>query len=336
MSTTESQPLTRAPTAIVVLTGASSGIGRATANALAQRGAALVLAARDREALEVVARECNLAGVPAEVLTIDVENAQSMRDLATAAIDRFGRFDVWINNVGVGAVGRFDEVPLEAHRRVIESNLIGHMNGAHAALAHFRKRGRGILINMVSLGAWLSAPYASAYSASKFALRGFGQALRAELADTPDIHVCDVYPGFVDTPGVAHGANYTGRRLKPLPPLLSAHRVAEHIVSLVDNPRPNTVIGSTAYAARLTSGILPELRGRLAKWFLDTALSRADSAPISNGNLFEPSLNHSIEGGFRHGFGRAVLGLTALSAAGLAWYALRQRWNRPPAITRYL
>lgn len=312
---------------VVILTGASSGIGRATANLLAQRGARLVLAARGLEGLEAVKAECERAGVPVLAQSVDVGDAQSVRDLAAAAINRFGHFDVWINDVGVGAVGRFDEVPLEAHRRVIESNLIGHMNGAHVALTHFRNRGHGILINMVSLGAWLAAPYASAYTASKFALRGFGQSLRAELADAPDIHVCDVYPGFVDTPGVRHGANYTTHRLKPMPPLLSPHRVASEIVSLLEHPRPSVVIGSMAHVARLTSGILPELRGRVAKRFLDATLSRADPTPVTDGNLFQPSRGHGVDGGFRKGGpGRAVLGgLAVLGVAGLAWRALRQR-----------
>jgi NADP-dependent 3-hydroxy acid dehydrogenase YdfG len=160
---------------VVVLTGASSGIGRATAHVLARRGARLVLAARDAAALEGVANECKELGSTAIVVPTDVTDARAVRDLAESALSQFGTMDVWINNVGVGAVGRYDLVPLESHRRVIESNLLGHMHGSHVALTHFRRRRRGTLINMISIGGWLSAPYAAAYTASKFALKGFGQ-----------------------------------------------------------------------------------------------------------------------------------------------------------------
>ncbi|MEP6589465.1 MAG: SDR family NAD(P)-dependent oxidoreductase, partial [Polaromonas sp.] len=134
---THADSLPPAP-AVVVLTGASSGIGRATALAFAREGAHLVLAARGLEALDKVAAECEMLGAQALAVPADVTDADSMRGLASAAIERFGPIDVWINNVGIGAVGAFDATPIEAHQRVIEANLIGHMNGAHAVLPHFR------------------------------------------------------------------------------------------------------------------------------------------------------------------------------------------------------
>jgi short-subunit dehydrogenase len=308
----------------VVLTGASSGIGRATAHAFARLGARLVLAARSGEALETVAAECIRNGAESLSVVTDVTDDVAVYQLASKAIAHFGGIDVWINNVGVGAVGRFDEVPIEAHRRVIEANLIGHMNGAHAALTHFRSRGRGTLINMISLGGWLSSPYAAAYTASKFALRGFGQSLRAELADSPDIHVCDVYPGFVDTPGVSHGANYTGHTLRPFPPLLSAETVAARIVSLVRAPRPTVAVGTTARAARYGQSLAPELRGRLMKKLLDKALSRGERASASNGNLFEMSRGHAISGGYRKPATAALLGISVVGVGALLWHSLRK------------
>ncbi|RYY85415.1 MAG: SDR family oxidoreductase, partial [Comamonadaceae bacterium] len=204
-----------APSRVVVLTGASSGIGRATALAYARAGNALVLVGRDADTLETVAEDCRAAGGQVMVAPADVSDTAAMQSVAEAAIERFGAIDVWINNVGVGVVGLFDQTPMEAHRRVIESNLIGHMNGAHAVIPHFRERRYGILINMISVGGWVSSPYAAAYTASKFGLRGFSESLRAELSDLPDVHVCEVYPTFVDTPGMSHGANYSGRQVKP-------------------------------------------------------------------------------------------------------------------------
>ncbi len=311
---------------VVVLTGASSGIGRATAWALAEQRARLILAARDRYALDLVASECHRLGAPAEVVVTDVTDSQAVNALAQTAIDRFGRIDVWINNVGVGVVGPFDVAPIEAHRRVIESNLIGHMNGAHAALKHFRQRGRGTLINMISLGGWWSTPYAAAYTASKFGLRGFGQSLRAELTDMPHIHVCDVYPSLVDTPGVTHGANYTGRKLKPLPPLLDPRTVAAKIVSLLRNPRPTVAIGSLARAARFSQVIAPEVRGKAVRRFLDLTLTKSSQVPESEGNLFRPSENHDVDGGYRRQSPAAMMiGAAALGLAGMLWLGMRAR-----------
>jgi short-subunit dehydrogenase len=302
-------------TKVVVITGASSGIGHATAHAFAEQGARLVLCARGGEALARVAEECRARGGDALVAAADVTDAAALKSVAQQAVDTFGRIDVWINNAGVGAVGRFEETPIEAHRRVIETNLIGHLNGAHAALTHFRRAGEGTLINVISIGGWLSAPYAAAYSASKFALRGFGQALRSELSDSPAIHVCDVYPGFVDTPGISHGANFTGRTLRPLPPLLKPETVAARLVTLATHPQPIVAIGSAAWMGRFTREIAPELRGRLMRPLVDFALSRARSAPATRGNLFDQSVGHGVSGGFKRSHKGLVLAAGAVASA---------------------
>ena len=313
---------------VVVLTGASSGIGHATALAFAREGARLVLAARGPEALDRVAAECELLDAQALAVPTDVTDADAMRALASAAIERFGHIDVWINNVGIGAVGAFDATPIEAHHRVIESNLIGHMNGAHAVLPHFRQQGHGTLINMISSGGWVAAPYAAAYTASKFGLRGFSEALRAELGSLPAVHVCEVYPTFVDTPGLFHGANYTGKRLRPAPPVLDPRQVAASLVALAKTPRDVTSIGSVALPGRLAHAVAPQLTGRFTTWLTDRALQRADPAPITNGNLFEPSRVHTIDGGHRTLAVRAMpVAAVALAGAvglGLVW-AMRSR-----------
>ncbi|NDP62393.1 SDR family oxidoreductase [Polaromonas sp.] len=320
------------PAPVVVLTGASSGIGHATALAFARTGAHLVLAARGPEALDKVAAECELLDAQALAVPTDVTDADAMQALAHAAIQRFGRIDVWINNVGVGAVGAFDTMPMEAHERVIAANLLGHMNGAHAVLPHFRQRGRGTLINMISSGGWVPAPYAAAYTASKFGLRGFSEALRAELGSLPDVHVCEVYPTFVDTPGLFHGANYTGKRLHPPPPVLDPRAVAQTLVALSRAPHDVTAIGSMAIPGRLAHAVAPGLTGRLARWLTDRSLERADPAPVTNGNLFEPSRVHTIDGGYRTLAVRAmpVAAVTLAGAVGLGLlWAMSPRRSRP-------
>ena len=314
---------------VVVLTGASSGIGRATAFALAEEGATLVLAARDRAALEAVAEACERLGADTLVVPTDVVDAAAMRALADAALERFGTIDVWINNAGVGVVGRFDEIPIAVHRRVVETNLMGEMNGAHAVLPHFRQQQRGTLINMVSIGAWAPTPYATAYAASKFALRGFSESLRAEQADLPDVHVCEVYPSFVDTPGFHNGGNYTGRKLKPPPPLLDPQQVAQAVVSLVKRPRATVTVGSVAWPSRVVHALAPGLMGRVAKRLFDTALGQADPAPNTSGNLFDPSRRHAVNGGYRQGYAMptatapVAAGAAAVALAALAWAVWR-------------
>jgi short-subunit dehydrogenase len=304
---------------VIVLTGASSGIGRATAQALAERGADLVLAAREPRTLRPVAEECRERGARVQVVPTDVTDATAVAALGRAAIERFGRIDVWINNVGVGAVGLFDEVPLALHRRVVEANLIGHMNGAHVALAHFRERRRGTLVNMISLGGWVPSPYAAAYSASKFGLRGFTEAIRAEMSTLPDVHVCAVCPTFVDTPGVGHGANRVGRHLRPPAPLLDPREVARAIVGLLDRPRPTVMVGAVAGPARLAHALAPELTGRVGRWAMERALAQASPVECGAGNLFEPSGNTAVDGGYRGRSSRtrAALALGAAVALGL-------------------
>jgi short-subunit dehydrogenase len=325
-------PSKRTSPLVVVLTGASSGIGHATALALAARGARLVLAARGREGLEAVAEKCRQLGCFPIVMPTDVTDAAAVRLLASTAVERFGRLDVWINNVGVGVVGLFDKTPIELHRRVVETNLIGHMNGAHAALGHFRRDGRGTLINMISLGGWAPAPYAAAYSASKFALRGFSESLRAEMSACPGVHICEIYPTFVDSPGVSHGANRTGRRIKPPQPLVDPRTVAATVLSLIESPRDAVAVGSVALPARIAHALAPGLVGKLMMRLMSRALRRAEPAPVTDGNLFAPSVGTAIDGGYRarpepaqRSSAMLVVGTATVTAAAvaLAWWALR-------------
>jgi short-subunit dehydrogenase len=309
----------------VVITGASSGIGAATAIAFAERGAQLVLAARGAAGLDDIAERCRAVGGEAHVRVVDVTDAQAVALLAAEARDQLGGIDVWFSNVGVGVVGRYEDVPVADHARVVATNLLGHMNDAHGVLPIFLAQNHGIFVNMISVGGFVATPYAAAYSASKFGLRGFSEALRGELSKHRRIHVCDVYPTFVDTPGIDHAANYTGAKLSLPPGALAPETVARAVVRLADHPRPTTVVGAPALALKLSQFLVPNLGAALMNGFMDSWTAKADPGEDGSGALFDPPAAPSgIDGGRRRpdqrrkaaaaGIGASAIGLVALGA----------------------
>src|SRR4051812_20980921 len=158
---------------VVVITGASSGIGRATALMLSKLGARLVLAARRQTALELLKSECEQNGASALVVPTDVTDADAVARLAKLAFEHFGQIDGWVNNAGVYAMGDFENTPDEVFRRVMETNFEGVVNGVRAVLPYLRSQKSGAIVNVASVYGAVSAPYLTAYCASKHAVRGF-------------------------------------------------------------------------------------------------------------------------------------------------------------------
>ncbi|MEC4024913.1 MULTISPECIES: SDR family oxidoreductase [Pseudomonas putida group] len=314
---------------VVVITGASSGIGRAAAHAFACKGARLVLAARDEEALFDVLDECTDCGTDAIAVMTDVTLRDQVQALAAQAAEfGHGRIDIWVNNAGVGAVGNFEDTPLEAHEQVIQTDLIGYLRGAYVALPFFKAQGSGILINTLSLGSWVAQPYAAAYSASKFGLRGMTEALRGELTEFPNIHVCDIYPAVMDTPGFRDGGNYTGHALTPPGPVYDPEMVAKAMTACAISPRAHTTVGVAARLAHLASYLipgLPLLSGRLTRW----GINRSPIAAASSGNLFEPpSGRRGVDGGWRKPKGKTPLLIGAAALGILVGFTLTHSRRR--------
>ena len=273
---------------VVVITGASSGIGRATAHAFARDGAAVVLAARRAEMLDDVVRECEALGGAALAVPTDVTHEEEVEALGHRALEHFGRIDVWFNNAGLAVFGRLESIPSDVWRRVIETNLFGFMHGAKVAMRQFRAQGHGTLIQNGSIVGATSKPDGSAYGASKFAIRGFSEALRQEVLDQPDIHICTVLPSVIDTPFFHHAANFSGRRVRAAPPVYTADEVADAVVSLVRQPQAEVIVGGFGKIANLQKQIAPTF----TTWFAGRALHSGflSEGPSGDtpGALFEP------------------------------------------------
>lgn len=290
---------------VIVITGASSGFGKGTARRLAEEGASLVLAARRGALLDDLARECEARGGRTLAVTTDVSRREDIERLGREAVALFGRIDVWINDAGVGALGRFEEIPLADHVQVIETNLLGTMYGSYVALQQFRRQKQGTLINMASVTGKIPAPYYASYTASKYAIVGLSAAIRQELRlnRVDGVHVCTVMPTTFDTPFFDHVANYTGHEVKPIPPVYDPERVIDVLVRLVHEPEDEVMVGTAAKLSELAHQLAPIAMEKMwSKQVHRTQIENAPPAQPVQGALHEP-VQHGTEvsgGRLRH------------------------------------
>jgi short-subunit dehydrogenase len=262
---------------VIVITGATSGVGLVTARQAAQRGARLVIAARNEDALKQLAAEFVRKGTEVAYVVADVGEEAQVRAIAHAAVTRFGGFDTWINNAGVSIFGRVEDVPLADQRRLFDTNFWGVVHGSLVAAEHLRRRG-GALINIGSGVSDLALPLQGIYSASKHAVKGFTDALRLELEhEGAPVSVTLVKPAALDTMYVSHAKNFLDVEPQLPPPVYAPELAASAILFAAQKPQRDVYVGG---AARLASA--SRLVPRTTDWLLKKTMfwmQRTDRAP---------------------------------------------------------
>lgn len=244
---------------VIVITGASSGIGLATARAAADEGARVVLVARNAQALAEIEANIRAEGGEAIHVAADVANRADVDRVARTAVERFGGFDTWVNDAGVSIWGRLQDVSEEDNKRLFDTNFWGLVNGSLAAARHLEARG-GAIINLGSVASDVALPLQGMYCASKHAVKGFTDALRIELEEKgAPVVVTLIKPGAIDTPFPHHARNYTDREPQLPPPVYAPDEVANAILRAAVSPHRDIYVGGYAKAMSLANRFVPRL-----------------------------------------------------------------------------
>ena len=279
---------------VIVITGASSGIGLVTARMAAERGARVVLAARSEQALRQVTSELSEQGCEAIYVVADTSKREDHERIADAAVNRFAGFDTWVNNAAVGMYGRLLDIPVEDHRQVFETNYWGMVYGSTLACEHLRRRG-GALINVGSTVSDRAIPLQGAYSASKHAVKAFTDALRMELEEQRvPISVTLIKPGSIDT---HHAKNYMGEKATLPPPVYAPETVADAILHCAEHSEREVFVGA---GGAMISG-MGRFAPRLADKYMEKALfkqQRRDEADDTRDGLYEANEDLRERGGY--------------------------------------
>ncbi|HZH30385.1 MAG TPA: SDR family oxidoreductase [Pyrinomonadaceae bacterium] len=275
---------------VVVLTGASSGIGRATAIELGRRGASVALAGRNAEALRTAASEVEAAGGRALSVVTDVADSTQVFRLAEEAAAHFGRIDTWINNAAVSEYGTLEEIDLAEIERIVAVNLLGTIYGVRAALPHLRLAGGGAIINVGSVLSDRAVPLQSTYCATKHAVKGFTEAVRMELEhERAGIHLTLIQPAVINTPYYNHARTRMGVEPRAMFPVYEPSLVAEAILHAATHPVRDIVAGDGGKVLSVLQRISPTLLDRLM--LADGAafkLQQREEPPRPGDNLFTP------------------------------------------------
>jgi short-subunit dehydrogenase len=290
---------------VMVITGASSGIGRATAKMAAERGAHVVLAARSTQELAKIASDIRAAGGRATVHTTDVTRADQVDALAEQTQREHGRIDTWVNNAGVSAYGPIERLGLDDMRRVMDVTFWGVVNGTRAALPYLRRTG-GALINIGSEVSSAPLPLQGLYVAAKHAVAGFTDVLRLELEkDRAPVCVTLIRPGSIDTPFFRHAQSVTGHEPAPPPPVYAPEMVAEVILHCASHPERDIVVGGAARALIGLAQRAPRAADKLFERTMFSSQQDGDLQRDPEGSLYKPSGPGSVHGGY-HGRRRSL------------------------------
>jgi short-subunit dehydrogenase len=285
---------------VVVITGASSGIGRATALEFSREGAKVVIAGRDAQALKETKQELESTGAQSLPVVCDVTQEDQVERLASRAEEAFGHVDIWINNAAVTMFAKFDESPSDDYRQIFETDFFGYVYGARAAIRRFKAQGYGTLINVDSVEGIAPKPYHSAYSAAKHAVRALASSLRMELLldGIKNIHVITVIPGSVDTPMFSHAANYTAKTIHAPATSTQPATVAAAIAKVAAKPQRELIIGLEAKKSVFDYLAMPRNYERKHSRQYPSRTLGSDSAMPGRGNLYEATNPHAIRGGW--------------------------------------
>lgn len=275
---------------VVLVTGASSGIGRAVALGVARRGGHVVLVARSEESLDEAAGDCKEVGAASTtVIPTDVGDDGEVAACVARTLEEHGRIDAVVNAAGVVAYGRTEEIPPAVFDGVVRTNLLGSVNVARHVLPVLRRQRRGSLVLLGSVVGHLGAPTMTPYVVSKWGVRALARQLQLETRDVPDVHVSHVAPGGVDTPIYEQAASNTGMQAAPPPPMVSPERVAHRILSTLDNPPKRLQVGPANDVLRLGFSALPLVYDALVgPAFRLLAVDTTRPKETTEGNVLEP------------------------------------------------